>query len=426
MKTLSISKDRLYIIYYLLLLLLMFFQMKPNVEISMNIRMVFFVLTFLPVVFRIDLLPFVFLCFYEISSTSFTQILPSQSVFYIVVVFVFYFLYKKKTIFLWKALFLFLYFFICSLFHLDFINEILWWLIFIFLADMINSKKDLQMIFFAFLNISLFLSILYLIYREEFLVQYGKTSLDVEYSGWTNPNVFGATIGAGGVLAMSYLTNFLKFERNKFFTILSIVVLLLSFIVLALNSSRGSLLAFALPIVIMLFISKLNLWIKMITIFVVIGFLVLLLQNNIFDLLFVRLNEDSMATGGSRTVIWENKLELFFNQSNIFELFLGIGKTSTTELGGDLSTHNDIITSFIGFGLIGFLLFVYYFILYPIKVASKEARTLIILLSMYIVIECCVLEPVFRAIPFFMMFYFFVLKYSIIEKSYTSLKPFNS
>lgn len=426
MKILSVSKDSLYVIYYLSLLLLMFFQMKPNVEISMNIRMVFFVLTFLPVVFRIDLLPFVFLCFYGISSTSFAEILPSHSVYYIVVVFVFYFLYKKKTIFLWKALFLLLYFFICSLFYSDLIYEFSWWLILIFLADMINSKKDLQMIFFAFLNVSLFLSILSLIYREEFLVQYGKASLDVEYSGWINPNVFGATIGAGGVLAMSYLTNFLKFEKNKFFTILSIVVLLLSFIVLILNSSRGALLAFALPIVIMLFLSEFNLWIKMITIFVFVGFVVLLLQNNVFDLLFVRLTEDSVATGGSRTVIWENKLDLFFGQSNIFELFFGIGKTATTELGGYKSTHNDIITSLIGFGLIGFLLFVYYFILYPIKIASKETRTLIILLSMYIVIEYCVLEPIFRAIPSFMMFYFFVLKYAIIEKRSTLLKSLKS
>lgn len=423
MKTLSVSKDRLYIIYYMALLVLMFFLMKPNVDISMSIRIGLFGLTFLPVVFRIDLLPFVFLCFYGISSSSFSAVLPSSVEYYLVLVLVFYFLYKKKSRFVGGALILFAYFFICSLFHLDLTNIISWWLVSILLADMISSKKDLQMIFYAFLIISLFLSILYLIYREEFLVQYGSTSLDVEYSGWINPNVFGATIGVGGVLAMSYLMNFLKFEKNKFFTILSIVVLLLSFIVLVLNSSRGSLLAFALPVVIMLFISKLNLWIKTITLFVVMGFvLLLLLHSNVFDLLFVRLNEDSFATGGNRTIIWENKLNLFFNQSNIFELFFGVGKSATTELGGYISTHNDIITSLIGFGVIGLILFVYYVILYPIKVASKDARALIILFSIYIVIECCVLEPVFRAIPFFMMFYFFVLKYAIIEKNSTLFK----
>lgn len=417
MKTLSVSKDRLYIIYYMALLVLMFFLMKPNVDISMPIRIGLFGLTFIPVVFRIDLLPFVFLCFYGISSSSFSVVLPTSVEYYLVLVLVFYFLYKKKSRFVGGALILFAYFFICSLLQLDLTNFISWWLVYILLADMISSKKDLQMMFYAFLIISLFLSVLFLVHHEAFIVNYGKAELDVERSGWINPNVFGATIGAGGVLAMAYLTNFLKFEKTKFLTISSLIVFLVSFWVLILNGSRGALLAFAVPSVIMIFMSKLKLWIKILLALLFVGFAIILYQNNIFDLLIVRLMEDNASTGGGRTTIWERKFDLFFSQSNILELLFGIGKTATTEIGGFISTHNDIVTSIIGFGIVGFILFMYYMILYPIKIASKEVRFFVMLLTIYTFVEYCVLEPVFRAIPFFMMFYFFILRYVMIEKT---------
>ena len=290
MKTLSVSKDRLYIIYYLALLILMFLLMQPNANISMPIRVGLFGLTFLPVIFRINLLPFAFLCFYGISSSSFSVILPTSVEFYLIIVLVFYFLNSKKSKFLRGALLLFAYFFICSLLHLDLTNIILWWLVYILLADMINSKKDLQMIFYAFLIISLFLSVLFLVYRDAFVSNYGNAELDVERSGWINPNVFGAAIGAGGVLALAYLTNFLKFEKTKFLTISSLVVLLFSYLVLILNSSRGALLAFAVPSVIMILLSKVKLWIKILLLFLTIGFTIILYQNDFFNLFYPRLS----------------------------------------------------------------------------------------------------------------------------------------
>ena len=109
-------------------------------------------------------------------------------------------------------------------------------------------------------------------------------------------------------------------------------------------------------------------------------------------------------------------IDLYVLSKNIFELLFGIGKTATNELGGFVSTHNDIVTSIIGFGIVGFLLFIYYMVLYPIKIASKNVRLFIILLTTYTFVEYMVLEPVFRATPFFMMFYFFILRYVMIEK----------
>ena len=416
MRTLSVSKDSLYIIYYLTLLLLMFFLLKPNVEISMSVRIILFGLTFLPVFFIKNLLPFVFLLFYGISSSSFSPILPTSVTYYLILVLVFYLLYNKKSIFVGKALLLFSYFFTCSLLHLDLTNILSWWFVYILLADMIRSKKDLQMVFYAFLIISLFLSVLFLVHRKAFLIEYSYTNLEAERSGWINPNVFGAAIAAGGVLSMAYLTGFLKFEKTKFLTTSSLVIFLISFLVLILNASRGALLAFALPSLIMIFMSKLKLWIKILLVVASAVFSVLLYQNGVFDLLIVRLIEDNTTTGGGRTEIWECKFDLFFSQSNIFELLFGIGKTATNELGGFVSTHNDIVTSIIGFGIVGFLLFIYYMVLYPIKIASKNVRLFIILLTTYTFVEYMVLEPVFRATPFFMMFYFFILRYVMIEK----------
>lgn len=418
MRTLSVSKDRLYVIYYLALLVLMFFLMKPNVEIPMSVRIGLFGLTFLPVVFRINFLPFVFLCFYGVSSSSFSVVLPSDAYYYLIIVILAYFFYKKKTLFYNKIVVLYAYFIICSLFHFDITDTFSWLLIVILLSDMIKDEKDLQMLFYGFLIISAFLSILYLLNREEFLVKYGG-DITLQRSGWINPNVFGAFIASGGILSVSYLTRFLKFERSKFISFFCYLVVILAFLVLSLNSSRGALFAFLLPSVLMVFTSKIKLWIKILIIIFAIGLFLIMLNNNVFELLFFRLQESNVETGGGRTTIWQLKLDAFLTNSNLLELLFGIGETATSEIGTNriLSTHNDIVTSFIGFGLIGLILFVYFILVYPILKANKSIRFSIGVLLIYVFIELNVLEPFFRGYIIVMMFYFYILKYSLIHRN---------
>lgn len=422
-RILSLNSLKLWIFYYLLLLLLFFFAMRPNAEYSIIIRLLFLASTFLPAFFKLEVLPFVFLCFYGISSTSFCVILPTQSFYYLIIIGIGYLLYKHKSIFCAKSLLVWGYFLFFSLLKLDFNDIFTWLFIAILLGDMIKDKKDMQMLLYAFIFISLFLSLLFIVHREEFLTQYGSHTLELEHAGWVNPNTFGAIIAAGGILSMSYVTNFLKFKKNVFLSIVCIITVILSFFVIVLNSSRGALFAFIIPAFVMVLFSNLKLSIKILFIIFSSILIVLMLDGGTFDLLFYRLQDETFSTGGSRAIIWEAKMQYFFREANLLELFFGIGLPETLKIGTTkmFSTHNDFVTSLIAFGVIGFCLFVY-FVTYPIIKANKKNKFFICMLSLYLLVEMCVLEPFFRAKIVVIMFYIFVLKYSLLNLNTDTIK----
>lgn len=415
----SLTYSKLWISYYIILLVLMFISMRPNTMLPMYFRIAMLGLTFIPTFFKSDLLPFVFLCFYGISSSSFTPILPTEAYYYLIIVLFIYIPYRKKSIFCVKALMIFSYYFLCSLLHFDTTHTFSWILIVILLSDMVKKEKDIEMLFYGFIIISTFLSLLYLVHRESYLVQYNRSSLDLERSGWINSNIFGAVIASGGLLSISYVTGHLKIKKNIYLIFACSIIFILSFLALSFNSSRGSLAAFVIPSILLIFTSKLKFWIKVLITISSIFLFIIMLNNNVFDLIVHRLQEDTFETGGGRTIIWQTKINSFINNSNIMDLLFGIGRNDTNAIGVNISTHNDIVTSFIGFGIIGLILFVYFIIIYPIKIAGKNMRVYICILSIYTIIEINVLEPIFREYIVFIMFYFFIIKYCYIQKTNT-------
>lgn len=412
---LSIQKDKLRIGYYAGLTVLIFTLMNPGVMLPSILRIALLILIFFPVLLKKDDFPFVFIAFYGISTISFTPILPTSDFYYIVIVLLFYLLSRKKKQFIFNSLPIYGYFLIVSLIHFDYTSSITWILIAILICDMIEKEESLNKLFYSFIIISVFLSILFIVHREEFMVQYSVDGTsDVERSGWTNPNGFGATIAIGGILSVAYLTNTIIFTKSLFKTIVCIITLILTTIVLILNASRGALLAYAVPSVIMLLFSKIKLLHKLIIIVFIILFIGWIYTNNMFELLFVRIADENTATGGGRTEIWQLKIEHFLMKANILNLLFGIGETETVILGRYISTHNDIVTSFVAYGMVGLLLFVYFIFIYPIIKSNKKNRFGVIAMLLYIFIECNVVEPFFRGSIVIVMFYFFILKYGSI------------
>ncbi|MBR4155845.1 MAG: O-antigen ligase family protein [Bacteroidales bacterium] len=391
--------------------------MRPNSSVSLVTRLGLLGLIFIPVVLRLELLPFVFLSYYGISAASFTPVLPTMPSYYIIIITVLYLIYDKKSYFLAKAIGFLLYFFVCSLFHFDLNEGLSWGLIVILISDMIKNKKDIQRLFYSYLIISIFLSLLFLIHKDSFITDYRISSTEeMERMGWINPNAFGAFITIGAILSVAHLTKMLKFEESKILNIICTFTIIITFLVLSLNASRGALLAFIIPSALMLLFSNVKLWTKILFILIAAGIFIVLLNNGIFELLIIRMQEESAETGGGRTTIWINKLVPFINDSNIFELIMGIGETATNKLGsnGGVSTHNDLVTAFIAYGFIGLILFIYLFIIYPITKSSPKIRLSIAIIMLYLLIEYCVLEPVFRGYIIVTMFYTFMLKYVLI------------
>ena len=80
-----------------------------------------------------------------------------------------------------------------------------------------------------------------------------------------------------------------------------------------------------------------------------------------------------------------------------------------------ISTHNDILTAFIGFGLVGLILYLYYIIVLPIKNALGRNKITVILMLVYFVIECCMMEPFFRGNIIVVLVNFYIMKYACIN-----------
>ena len=410
----AVKQNKFLIAYYIILLGAFFFLMRPNAGIPMSIRIGMMALCFIPVFFRMEILPFVVLCFHTISSLSFTQVLPSTISYFVLIVLVLYVFYRQKTRYVFNALLVLGYFLLMSLIHYDFRDFISWLFIVILLSDMVKDEEDLQYLFYAFLVISAFLSLLFLVHRGEFMIQYGNHDSDLERSSWINSNMFSAAIGAGAVLCVAYFTNCINLFRTVFLNVACTITLVLSFIVIILTASRGAFFAFVVPSALMLFMSKSKLWIKLVIVAVLLFVVVLMIRNNTFELLLARMDENTFETGGGRTEIWQNKLTLFFDKANPLRILFGIGLSACNKLGGTISTHNDFVTVLIAYGLLGLILFGYFVYVYPIKMASKKNKLNVIFLLLYVFIECCVLEPFFRGYIFVAMFYVFVLKYAQI------------
>lgn len=407
------------IAYYVVLSVLLFSMMRPGVDLPMTRRIVLMGLIFIPTLFVKDILPAIAVFFLGIDIGGFTAFLPSNDLIVFAIILVLYIYNQgiagtKRYSILPICLAYLSYFVLLSLFHADIRPKIIWVVIAFLLGDMIKSKKNLMLVFYMFMLLSIFLGLLFVAHRGEFAVSYGSEEL--ERSFWINPNVFGAEISAGGVLAFAYLMGVLEFEKNKFAKILSIITVAFAFFTLVINASRGAILAFALPVLVLVMTSKTKMTIKVLIILVGSVFILWLFNSGYFDLLLYRIEADETGGTGGRMGIWSVKLNAFFIEGNPLSLLLGIGQEGCVNIGTYKSTHNDFVTAFIAYGLLGLFLFIYVIFIYPYKKAGRRMRILVLSLLSYLIVECCVLEPFFRFYIVELMFYFFILRYVLIMR----------
>lgn len=416
----TIDKNKQVIAYYLVLTAILFFIIRPNAVLAMPIRILLFAAAVLPTIFSGRFLPAVMVLFYGIEASSFTNILPESEYYYLSLIAIVFFLHNEPSKLLGKGLIILLYFFILSFLHSDLKPVLLWVFLALVLGDMVKTKKDLALLAYAFIVLTIFLGALFLLYKGYFAYDYGKSELGLERSKWINSNVFGATISAGGVMATAYLTNVLRITRTRLGTYLSIAAIVIASLCLPTNASRGALLSFVTPSLAIILISDLSNWKKVLLLSVFVAGAWWLYQSGYFDLLLYRIEEDENGTT-NRNIIWATKLADFFSNGSELDWIIGIGQTACVQIGigfgADWSTHNDFLTAFIAYGLLGLIIFTFSIFIYPLlKASSSDKRTVFVLL-LYLFIECCVLEPLFRGYFTEIMYFIFVLKYASIVES---------
>lgn len=270
-------------------------------------------------------------------------------------------------------------------------NEYALLLIIMFLM-MIGDKyeQSLKQFHVCFALIAIYFSVLLLTTRGIFSVNYNYTG--IERVGWTDPNYLGMIMGMGVVAGLLQIFNN-RDSLNIIEKIIFYVVVVLPVPALLLIASRGAILSIVFAATVLVYFSKVKVAYKILFVVIAAIGLMWLYNNQYFDLLIYRIENDS-GGGSHRTEIWIEKLDAFFN-GNPLKWFFGYGYYGGLSISGTFwGFHNDFVGFLVEYGLFGLLLFIA-FIVYPIRRVPKHSiyRIGVVACVVYMITCCMTLEP---------------------------------
>lgn len=262
---------------------------------------------------------------------------------------------------------------------------------------------------YAFVLTSIIVSIVYMLNFSTYASKYSFTS-EVMRSYYIDPNYQGGAIGMGVIFAIYFLLN--NKARKLWLRVMCIVGIIVPMVALFALASRGALLAVVVASALVLAVSNTRIYVKIG--FMLLGVLLVAYSysNNYMDLLIVRMQEKSLATGTSRTVIWASKLDAFMRDNNVLHWLFGIGRMNSLKLGeyhldyAGAAFHNQYLAMLVNYGLVGFFGFISLMAL-PIVRAAKEKKVIVSILILYLATICMTLEPLTTAFPAFYLYYFY-------------------
>lgn len=423
----SDKKDQFSFSCYVIMIAIQFVISFTGVVLPLFIRLAVLFLLFLSLIYNSKWLPFVLTVFWGTSLLSPLPMLPTDTIYILVFSLAIgaFNLGRINTnntrIESWLVITV-MYFLLVALITInpELYTSPLFFLIPIALVVcvFVNNEGDILRLLLALMLMSLYLCSLFLLKRDDFVEAY-KT-IGIDRSGWTNPNMFGGCVAVGLVCAVGYYLKTFWLNRNSIVNAFALTTIFISTPALIINASRGAFISAIATSVLLLLFSKVRVSYKILVTIVIVGFAVYLYSSGIFELLEVRMGEDNLETGGNRFPIWEAKFNAF-SQSGLFAWLFGVGQPKLRYLGVFYSTHNDFITALIGYGAIGFILFLY-FLFSPFRVA-KKCKLQIAVLTLFLLMEGMVLEPLFRGLLPFYMYYILLYKYSYLSRSHFLRRP---
>lgn len=396
--------------YYILLLAILLSwtgSSAPN-EI---LRVLFVIALFVPTVFKETFwIPTALICFFTTSQYLFAfPLMPTTHSIYIVILLIlalFFYRKTKNAIFPSGYVLFIVYVLLVDLLTSYNVNQIFTAMVislllfgFIDLTD----KNAVRALTLAFIVASLALSSMFLLNRDDFVQDQGFYG-GLERSGWTDQNYFGMILGFGAVLALNLL---LSNERKTIYEkIICIASVALTTVALVLNASRGAILSTFAAYISILFFSKTAMRYKVLFSIVAVSFLIYLLNNQYFELLQYRIENDD-GGGSGRTGIWEMKWGVFSSSDNVLKYLFGYGYKGGIGIGGHIGFHNDFIAVLVEYGLIGLVMFLALFIR-PILKTSSQNKFFVGLLVFYMFVCFCTLEPMTLGVLPFWFFYIYI------------------
>lgn len=405
------------LLYYIIMMVPLVLIATPTASYSMIIRMAYFALLIFPLLKNPQFTPFFILAFYGFCDNSCYGFLPDNHFFrYAIVVGMLLNNNKEyKLQFGHFTCYILLYFYILliSIFNGDtnqlFIQNAFLALL---LAPFIKNNEDIKRLAIGYCLMSLALAASYYINFSYFAKSYGVGE-DFEVGSWQNTNSLGAAIACALPLIIAMLADVIKVKKNTITKILLIASGVFILMTILSTGSRGAFMASSSSsVLILLFSSRLRRKQKIRLLFVATTAVIALYYLGLFELLFYRFTttdySGTTASFGGRDDIWELKLRAFFDKGFLSELF-GLSRSGATSLGRYVSTHNDYVTALVGFGFIGFVLFLLMFF-QPLLRGGTKGKSVILFLMIFVLMECMVLEPLFRGHFHFWQYCVFLTK----------------
>lgn len=401
-------------LYYIVLLAIFCTCTDPNILPPMPLRLLFLGAVMFPVFFYLkDLYPIIFILFYGVATSGVSySYMPTTPIYYLGMTVLAVCIFASKN---YKGIFppLFL---IVSLPDFVFVNFLtggnnerivfslcLMLLMWPFLDSL--SIKNRTLFSYAFIICSVVLSFQFLVVGTRYTDLYQDSGL--ERRGWTDPNYWGFVVAMGFVAAIIELyTRFKSLRRLERLFLYGCIVV--TFIILVLNASRGSILGIALVVSVILLLSDIKSIYKILILGVGSLFIVFLFNNNYFALLEYRIYNDA-GTGTGRTLIWKDSLNAFFDNGNIINYIFGNGNVKGLSLayGYTRGTHNDFVAFLIEYGFVGLFLFLVLF-LYPLKIVGLK-NTVVLALTLFMLAACITLEPLSGGYFMFYAFWYYMV-----------------
>lgn len=357
--TLDIKRNKYIYIYYLLLYIVCLSWTNTGMVAPPSaLRLLVTLAVFVPLVKYIWMAPVVMILFVGLRSNSvapFGYIPRSWYIYEIIIILVTLvnrLLYKNKQLFKFtgKQIGVFIFLFLVDLINFQPFSPIFLFVLTLYLLyNSIRNSQELNLAMFSFVLLTITLSIYYFVFSQEFIESY--FGAEIERAVWIDPNYFGVVLGGGVVIAGAYLFSSIKVKLNIAYKIIFIACMILGFIVIALQASRGAMLAVVSALIIQMLFSSAKWYSKFIFITLSVVGVIYLFQTETFTLLINRIQNDD-GTGSGRGVIWISKLTEW--SENILN-YLGTGyRGSVVKFAPyNYDCHNEFVSILINYGLIG-------------------------------------------------------------------------
>lgn len=280
-----------------------------------------------------------------------------------------------------------------------------------------DNKKSSDQMELSFAMVSIFISLLFLGSGDKYIQVYDAAhSSGLERKGWIDPNYMGCIIGMGTSIAISQIMLF--GEKKVWEKIVYYATILISLPVLALNASRGAILAVVVSFIVVVFYSRVRVFYKLVITMGAVALVLVLFNSGYFDLLLYRIENDQ-GGGSNRLDIWTSYWTAFWN-GGVLSLLFGNGLVyGQNILGYGVGFHNDFLAFLVEYGMVGFVLFIFMFV-YLFRNLSKDRRrrTQSVCAIMFLIVCCLTLEPLTSGVmPYFIFLYYIFLLSDIKTKT---------